>query len=446
MVGKGIGISYPIEKPNSRKGRHADGERILTRGSNTMAELGLSLEEFAGKPLDLFAREGARLLLTIALGEEMTDVLKCRPYERSQGNIRGYRNGHRDRQVSCRAGIIEIPVPKVSDTEQTFRSKLLQAWQRRSKLLEETIPFLYTEGLSTRDFKQALKPLWGKSGHSRPSVSRANKALKEAFNNSRHRDLSLEEMIYLFLDGIYLGVRGNSRNKEAMLVAHGITHEGGGRVVLHLSLAGRESTESWKGVLSGLVECGLRQPQPITIDGNPGLLKAIKDVWPEAARQRCAVHRIRNVLARIPKKKQDEVRKAVYRIFCAACLGDARDEDRQFLYRYGREFPTACETLARHLEECVTFYLFPERRWKHIHTSNVIKRSFKEVKRRAKVVGRFPNETSALVMVFSLLEEGRLKWQKVRMRAEDIAWIEEASKALEQEPINLEFLEEALVG
>ena len=411
----------------------------------TMSEVGLSLEELAGQPLELIAREGAKLLLTVALEEEVTERLMRRPYERNQGKVRGYRNGHRERQVSCGAGIIEIPVPRVSDTEETFRSRLLEAWQRRSKLLEETIPLLYVEGLSTRDFKRALKPLWGKSGLSRSSVSRANKALKEAFNNWRHRDLSLEEIIYLFLDGIYLGVRGNSRNKEAVLVAHGITRQGK-RVVLHLSLGGKESTESWKGALNDLVERGLRRPQLIVTDGNQGLLKAIKDIWPEVARQRCAVHRIRNVLARVPKKKQDEIRKAVTRIFYAACLDDARDEARQFLSRYSREFPTACEVLAKHLEECLTFYRFPERHWKHIRTSNVIERSFKEVKRRTRVVGRFPNETSALVMVFSLLEEKRMKWQKVGMRAEDIAWIEETSKALEQEPIRLEFLEEALVA
>jgi len=410
----------------------------------TMSELGLSLEELAGQPLELFAREGAKLLLTVALEEEVTDVLKRRPYERSEGS-RGYRNGHRERQVSCGAGEIEVAVPRVSDTREAFHSQLLEAWQRRSKLLEETIPLLYVEGLSTRDFKRALTPLWGKSGLSRSSISRANRALKEAFNNWRRRDLSLEEIIYLFLDGIYLGVRGNSRDMEAVLVAHGVTRQGK-RVVLHLSLGGRESTESWKGVLNDLVERGLRRPQLLITDGNQGLLKAIKDIWPEVPRQRCAVHRIRNVLARVPKKRQDEVRKALHRIFYAACLDDARDEARQFLSRYSREFPTAVETFARHLEECLTFYRFPERHWKHIRTSNVIERAFKEVKRRTRVVGRFPNETSALVMVFSLLEEERIKWQKVGMRAEDIAWIEGASKALEQEPIKLEFLEEVLVA
>ena len=422
-----------------KKGYHKEQEL-------TMSEMGLSWEELAGQPLELFAREGAKLLLMVGLEEEVNGFLKRRPYERScQGDFCGYRNGHRDRQLSCGAGVIEVPMPRVSDTEKPFRSQLLEAWQRRSKLLEETIPLLYVEGLSTRDFKRALKPLWGKSGLSRSSISRANRALKEAFNNWRRRDLSLEEIIYLFLDGVYLGVRGNSRDVEAVLVAHGISREGK-RVVLHLSLGGRESTESWKGVLNDLVERGLKRPQLLITDGNPGLLKAIKDIWPEVPRQRCAVHRIRNVLARVPKKRQNEVKKALHRIFYAACLDDARDEAKQFLSHYSREFPTACETLAGRLEECLTFYRFPERHWKHIRTSNVIERAFKEVKRRTRVVGRFPNETSALVMVFSLLGEEKVKWQKVGMRAEDIAWIEEASKALVAEPMKLGFLEEVLVA
>ena len=258
------------------------------------------------------------------------------------------------------------------------------------------IPLLYVEGLSTRDFRRALKPLWGESGLSPSSVSRANRALKESFNNWRRRDLSLEEIVYLFPDGIYLGVSGGSREKEAILVAHGINREGK-RVVLHLSLGGRESTESRKGTINDPVGRGLKPPQLIISDGNPGLLRAIKDIWPQVPRQRCIVHRMRNVPA-------------------------------------------------KHLEECFTFYRFPERHWKYIRTSNVLERAFKEVKRRTKVVGRFPTETSALIMVFGILEEKKLKWQKVTMRPEDIAWIEETTKLLEEEPIRLGFPDEHLVA
>jgi transposase-like protein len=412
----------------------------------TMADLGLSLEELAGQPLELFAREGARMILTVALEEEVTVFLERRRYERKPGGgPTGYRNGHRKRQLMSGAGKVEVAVPRVSDTQEAFRSQMLDAWQRRSKALDKIIPLLYVEGLSTRDFRRALKPLWGESGLSPSSVSRANRALKESFNNWRRRDLCLEEIIYLFLDGIYLGVRGRSREKEAILVAHGINREGK-RVVLHLSLGGRESTESWKGTLHDLVERGLRPPQLIISDGNPGLLRAIQDIWPQVPRQRCVVHRMQNVLARVPRKRQAEVKKAMRRIFYAACLEDAKSEARQFIHRYSREFPTAMEILAKHLEECLSFYRFPERHWRYIRTSNALERAFKEVKRRTKVVGRFPTETSALMMVFGIMEEKKLKWQKVTVRPEDIAWIEEITKLLEEEPIRLDFLNEVLVA
>jgi len=202
----------------------------------------------------------------------------------------------------------------------------------------------------------------------------------------------------------------------------------------------------WKYAIDDLVERVLKPPQPFITDGNPGLIKAINNVWPQIPRQRCIAHRIRNVLAKIRKKRQDEARKALHRIFYAACLDDTRDEARQFLSRYQIEFPSAAQTLVKHLEECLTFYRFTERHWKHIRTSNVIERAFKEVKSRTKVMGRFPNEISSLVMVFSILDEERLKLQKVKMRADNIAWIEGASKALEQELIKLGFLEEALVA
>ena len=149
----------------------------------TMANLGLSLEELNDQPLELLAREGARLVLSVAMEEEVANFLGCQRYERNQGNRRGYRNGHRERQVSCGAGEIEVAMPRISDTKEAFHSQLLEAWQRHSRLLEETSPLLYIEGLSTRDFKRALSPLWGKSGLSRSSISRANGVLKEAFNN-----------------------------------------------------------------------------------------------------------------------------------------------------------------------------------------------------------------------------------------------------------------------
>jgi transposase-like protein len=140
------------------------------------------------------------------------------------------------------------------------------------------------------------------------------------------------------------------------------------------------------------------------------------------------------------------VKKAVHRIFYAASLDDAHDEASKFLARYGEEFPTATKVLGKHRSLCLTFYHFPERHWRHIRTSNVLERAFKKVRRRTSVVGRFPGETSALMMVFGVLEEERLKWQRVMMRAQDIAWIEEAVKSLDSQPIRIEPFERVPVN
>lgn len=406
----------------------------------TTADLGLSLEELECQPLELFAKEGAKLLLRVAMEEEVTAFLGRFPYERSQDNNKGYRNGHRERQARCAAGEIVVVVPRVCDTAEPFQSRSLAAWQRRSRLLDEVLPLLYLEGLSTRDFRRALRPIWGKSGLSRSTISRANQALKDAFGAWRERDLSGEDIVYLFLDGFYLGVRKGTKEKEAVLVAHGINREGK-RVVLHLSLGGRESTDSWKAVLHDLIDRGLKSPQLITSDGNPGLLRAVADIWPEVPQQRCIVHRMWNVLARVPKKRQAELKRALHRIFYAACLDDAQAEANRFLARYGQEFSTATEVLEKHLGECLTFYRFPEHHWKNIRSTNALERAFKEVRRRTNVIGRFPTETAALAVVFGILEGERLKWRGIKMGAEDIAWINEATKPLDLQPRMVESLQ-----
>ncbi len=399
----------------------------------TIADLGLSLEELQGQPLELFAREGARVLLTLGLEAEVADFLDRGRYERITGAMKGYRNGHRERHVLTGAGEVTVAAPRVADTAETFRSRLLGAWERHSRAMEELLPLLYIEGLSTRDFKRALKPLWGESGLSRSSVSRANQTLKASFECWRKRDLSGEDILYLFFDGIYLGVRQDRGEKEALLVETGINRHGK-RVVLHVSLGGRESTISWKAAVEDLVERGLRPARLIISDGNPGLLRAIKDVWPEVPRQRCVVHRTWNVLARVPKRRQTEIKRALWQIFHAACLEDAQGEAKKFLERYGREYPVACEVLSQHLEECLTFYRFPQLHWRSIRSTNPLERAFREVRRRTDVIGRFPGENAALAVVFGVLEEERLKWKGIRMKVEDLDWLEQAVKTLSVQP------------
>jgi transposase-like protein len=240
-------------------------------------------------------------------------------------------------------------------------------------------------------------------------------------------------------------VRRGSRGKEGVLVVHGINRKGQ-RVLLAVVLGGRESTESWKGVLHDLVERRLRSPLLVISDGNPGLLRAITEVWPGMARQRCVVHRLRNVLARVPKRRQEEVKKALHRIFYAASVEDALAAVDQFVTRYGGEFPTAAEVLGQHLGECLTFYRFPERHWKSIRTSNVLERALREVRRRTDVIGRFPTETSALMVVFGVLDEERLKWRGIGMTQDNLTSIQEAVKSLNQRPIPVAAFEKLLAA
>lgn len=230
-----------------------------------------------------------------------------------------------------------------------------------------------------------------------------------------------------------------------MLVDDGIVRKGQ-RVLLAVVLGGRESTESWKGALHDLVERGLKAPLLVISDGNPGLLRAVSEVWPGVARQRCVVHRLRNVLARARGRRQAEVKKALHRIFYAPSLEDALAAVDQFVARYGGEFPTATEVLGQHLGECLTFYRFPERHWKTIRTSNVLERALREVRRRTNVVGRFPTETSALMVVFGVLEEERLKWRALGMTPDNVRVIEEAVKSLDQKPIPVTALEKLLAA
>ena len=305
------------------------------------------------------------------------------------------------------------------------------------------MPLLYLEGLSTRDFRRALKPLWRKSGLSRSAISRANRQLKREFKAWRERDLSGEKILYLFLDGFYLGVRKEERGKDGILVAHGIRRDGR-RVVLGIYLGGRESKASWKVALHDLVERGLDPPALVISDGNPGLIKAGKELWPGVARQRCIVHRMWNVLGRIPRRRQAEVKRALGKVFYAPCLEDAL-ELQSFLGHYGGEFPSACEVLREHLEDCLTFYRFPQEHWKRIRSSNVLERCFKEVRRRTRVVGRFPNDMSALAVVFGILEKEHTRWQRVRIRGTQLSIIEEAERILRENPIEIPELESVAV-
>jgi len=179
-------------------------------------------------------------------------------------------------------------------------------------------------------------------------------------------------------------------------------------------------------------------------DGNQGLIKALKSAWPQVPRQRCIAHKIRNVLDRVPRKHQAEVKRALTKIFYAPDLEEALEAVEAFAARYGKAFPAACGVLAKDLADCLTFYRFPQSHWKRLRTSNVIERAFREVRRRTDVVGRFPGEMAALVLIWATLEEDRLAWRGVRMDADLRQRIAKAARTASTQSIDVSVLDRYL--
>jgi transposase-like protein len=409
-----------------------------------MGDLRLDRQTWAGDPLEDLARYGARLILTAYLEAEVSAALGAERYQRSPARC-GSRNGHRRRKVSCGTGCLELDYPKVRGTESPFRSQILRAWQRKSDTLVSTLPALYLEGLSTRDFQRALSPLWGDTSLSRSVISRANEEIKRAFDQWRRRSLAEEQLVYLFLDGHYQAVRLGTDEKEAILVAYGIMRDGS-KALLGVYLGNHESTDSWKLAMQDMVARGLPSPLLVVSDGNPGLIRAVKETWPGVPRQRCTVHRIRNVLAKVPKSAHQRLRQELNRIFYAASLEEARKAASHFAQRWQNIYPSAVEVLGRDLSDCLTFFRFPARHWKRLRSSNGLERCFKEVKRRTRVIGRFPTEMSALSLIWSVMEQQAKKWHGVMMDADHLRLVETAVASLAQQPITVTGFEDILAA
>jgi len=399
-------------------------------------------EARARQSLGELMRKGAQLMLETALEQELEEFLGRGRYQRGERQRAGYRNGVSTRTVKTLAGEITVRKPKVRDTAEEFHSQLLRAWQRRCDELSALIPGLYLEGLSTRDFQRALGVFWGEAGLSRSTISRLNERLYEEFEAWRQRDLSQEGLVFLYLDGLYAGVRFGTAEKEAVLVAHGI-REDGSRSVLALQLGGRESGASWAAVLHDLEARHLSPPLLVISDGNPGLIKAVKEVWPEAPRQRCTQHRTRNILEKVPKSKQTEVRQALNRIWYAESLEAASQAVREFVARYGKHYEAATHCLLDGLEDCLTFFRFPAEHWTRIRTSNLLERSFKEVRRRTRVVGRFPTESSALAVIFGILNIESGQWRGMKFTPTTVLELRQSSAGVRADPIVLDLNQEA---
>jgi len=364
-------------------------------------------------PLDAFLRLGAQYLLQVAVEQEVTEFLGRAPYQRKKRSRRGWRNGYEPKTLKSSEGKLLLSLPQVRNAEEPFRSQWAQTLGSRTQALEQLVTRMYVRGLSTRDiqglFRETVGPLLSKSG-----VSQVAQELTREWEFWRRRDLSGLAILYLFLDAIYLPVRQGVKEREGVLCAYGIT-EGGEKVLLHLALGSRESYDAWLSFLHDLTSRGLQEPLLIISDKNPGLKKALREVFPQALRQRCQVHKMRNLLAKLPKAAIASLKPLIQRVFLAKSYDQGIQSGKALIARFRERFPSAMECLAEDLEECLTYLKFPPAHRRLLRTTNLLERTFEEGRRRTKVIPRFPSETACLKLVYATLITASQGWRGAQM-------------------------------
>ena len=381
----------------------------------------LSGREEAGHPLDNFVSLGARYMLQVAVEQEVEDYLGRAHYHRGSRQKNGWRNGYEPGKVKTADGLLEVALPQLRATEEPYHSRLARLFREGSDILGKMVTEMYVRGLSTRDVENMFIQTLGERLLSRSSVSRITYRLQHDFDAWRKRDLSGLKVVYLFLDAIYLALRQGTREKEGVLCAYGIL-ENGKKVLLHLALGSRESYDAWLCFLHDMTARGLEEPLLVISDKHKGLRKAAREVFPHALRQPCLAHKMRNILSKLPKKAEKEMKELVHQVFYAQSYEEGLRLGHELIARFRDRYPSAIECLEEDLEECLTYLKFPEAHWKAIRTSNLLERTFGEGRRRTKVIPRFPTESSALRLLYATLITASQSWRGIRMTPD--IWLE----------------------
>jgi transposase-like protein len=365
--------------------------------------------------LESMVREQAQEFIQQILEEEVTELLGRGKSERREGVDApvGYRNGFgKPRHLTMSSGTITLRRPRVRDLDERFESRVLPLFARRTKEVGALIPELYLHGLAEGDFDLALRGLLGEDAPlSKPTIRRLKAVWAEEFEAWNRRPLEGREVVYVWVDGIYVKA-GLERDKAALLVVIGAMSDGT-KEVLTVTSGYRESTESWTGVFRDLLARGLVEPRLLVADGNPGIWAAAAQVWPGAEEQRCWNHKMRNVLDRLPKREQAEAKELLRAMVYAPSEAEALEAREAFRKRYGPWYPKAVETLEDDWERMVTFYSFPESHWKHLRTTNVVESPFAAVRLRTSAAKRFKQVEHATALIWKLLTVAEKRFRKL---------------------------------
>jgi len=386
-------------------------------GNNSVTEL-KKPDSFVDDPITDILRQGARKLLSQALEAEVEFFLsQYGDLKDDAGRQRMVRNGYLpEREIQSGIGPVPVKAPRVRDRHAdasqriSFSSLILPPYLRRTRSMEELIPWLYLKGVSTGDFSDALAALVGPGapGLSPATVSRLKMTWQQDLELWQKRDLSDRQYVYFWADGIYCNVRMD--DKQCLLVIIGARKDGVKELVA-LEGGFRESELSWKQLLLDLKGRGLKiAPQLAVGDGALGFWKALAKVYGNTRWQRCWVHKTANVLNKLPKSLQAKAKAKLHQIWMAAEKDEAQRHFDEFVDVYAAKYPKATECLEKDRDQLLTFYDFPAEHWRHIRTTNPIESTFATVRLRTdKIRGCFSAQT-VITMAFKLCECAQKRW------------------------------------
>lgn len=420
-------MTYPykmFKKPSSHTGAQKKGYAMI-KYSVEMHESPEEIDETL-ETLDKVVYKGAVKMLKEALAIEVANYLKRNETDRDE---RGYalvtRNGYgKKRRVTTGAGELKIKAPRVNDrrldedgNRRRFRSSLLPPFLRRTKNMEELFPVLYLKGISTGDFEEALEALLGKGviGLSASNITRLKRVWEDEYDKWRKQDLSNKHYVYIWVDGIYFNVRLDS-DRQCILVMMGATSDGK-KELIAIQDGYRESKESWQGLIRALKARGLAIPPSLAVgDGALGFWAALREEWSDTKEQRCWVHKMSNVLDKMPKSVQGRAKSLMHDIYQAETKKKADKAFDLFINTFDIKYKSAVDCLKKDRDVLLTFYDYPAQHWMHLRSTNPIESTFATVRLRTKKTKGCGSRIATLTMVFKLVQSAQKRWKRLRSR------------------------------
>ncbi len=366
-------------------------------------------------------RQGAQQLLTQAIEAEVAIWIDEHQHLKDeQGRRQVVRNGYLpERKLVTPVGELEVQQPRVhdrrpQDQREKFTSKLLPPYLRKTKSIEELIPYLYLKGISTGDFQEALSAILGPDcpGLSATTITRLKSVWEQEYKDWSGRSLKGQEYVYVWADGIHTNIR-LEEDRQCILVLMGATKDGKKELIAMID-GHRESAQSWRELLLDVKRRGLAIDPKLAIgDGALGFWKAIAEVFPATKEQRCWVHKTANVLDKLPKAKQAKAKDMIHQIWMAETRQAANQAFDAFVEDYQAKYPHACDCLAKDRDVLLAFYDFPAEHWRHLRTTNPIESTFATIRLRHRRTKGSGSRIASLTMMFKLAESAAKRWRSL---------------------------------